>query len=150
MMNKVKLKHVKFKTILDDWNLDVLDNHILDIKDVVLKGIAEVIDIILKEGDTYIYFPVQYGEDGSDGLGGAPVKDPLTIYVRLGVSEVEENPTFSFNLREALEDEMEDVLRLKKGGYLKKCLKDGGFKGLPLISNELKILANEIDEALKP
>jgi hypothetical protein len=106
------------------------------------KVIAEAIDMAMQDTDTYITFPVEWADDdgnqeGSDGVCGPAVDDPLTVYLRIAINNSMEPTTYSFSLRDALKDTIET------------CSEDGSFSsGLKKLSSSLRDLASEIDAAI--
>lgn len=55
--------------------------------------------------EAYAYFPIEWAEFDSDGIGNSSVVDPLTIYVRIPFDgDAVEYPTWAFSLQELLED----------------------------------------------
>jgi hypothetical protein len=128
------MKPTKYKADLSGWNLDSIGDISIKLSEVVLAATAESLQHIFESDETYIYFPVEW--EDSDGIGGAAVDDPLTIYLRVGMESDGEKPTFQFNLR--------DVLK----GTMEWCASDGSFsEGLGRLSDSLKALAKDIDDA---
>jgi hypothetical protein len=134
------MKHVCGNPKLADWGIDAFEN----IEQIFRDGLAEVVEHAFAEDDTYIYFPVQYSRDpefgkkGSDGIFGEEVSDPLTVYLRIALAYDDDRPTYSFNLRDSIQDE------------LNYCKEDGSYSfGLSRLSKALRGLADEIDAAVE-
>lgn len=132
------MKHVKHLPNLDDWNTELPNA----IQDAFTKALQETLHAAFEDNQTYIYFPIMYAansdelESGTDGLGGVEVTDPLIIYLRVGLDSESEKPTYSFNLRDNLNE------------YIQECAEEGSnFESLNRISISLRSLADEIDAA---
>lgn len=135
------MKHIRFTADLTNWGLNSIDELSESIDSALRKTVAEVLQLAFEDDQTEIYFPVQWSKEpgeeceGSDGIGGIEVADPLTVYLRVAIGEAEA-PTFSFNLREALQDTMDG------------CAEDGSWsRGLARLSGALRQLADDIDTA---
>ena len=128
-MKRVNFKHdggIDFSR----WNLDAMD--------IFMSVVAQrCVALAFEDDDTYAYFAAEGGPYG-DGLGNdAP--DPLTIYVRIALtSGGAECPTWAFNLREAICDDLKELAEGHR--------EPEGFKN---IRNALRDLAAEIDQALQ-
>jgi len=139
------MKHVKFEPNINDWEIPAL----IGIDRCIKRAIVQVLKYAFEDDETYIYFPVEWSQEldqddpedfegGGDGLGGKEVTDPLNVYLRLGLDNGAEKPTYEFNLREALKDTMA------------ACKEDGSFStGLGRLSVALRAFAEEIDEIIK-
>ena len=137
------MKHVTGKVDISELEIEAIDDAIKCLKDQAYKAATEVLEYVFADDETYIYFPVEWsGIDAShpkstDGLGGPGIKDPLTMYLRVGLdSGEEEKPSYEFNLREVLRDSLAD------------CKNDGSFSGgLERLSIALVELAADINVA---
>lgn len=136
------MKHKKYTADLSGWNLDAVEEITGKINASIYKAAAEALQYIFDGHQTYIYFPVEWSKEpyeampGTDGIGGPEVADPLTVYLRVGMGSEDAEPTYEFNLREALADSIE------------LCAEDGSFSaGLGRLSVALRALADEIDTA---
>ena len=138
----MKLKHVKYDTCLKDWNLEAIDEIQESLKGVILKGVAEVVDYVLKEGEASAYFP--FGWVNSDGIGGKQPDDPLTFYVALPFGDIFEPPTFEFSLSAEILDSIELHVSPRSG----KVEDDEGIATLSKMSAALRDLADKIDASL--
>lgn len=138
----MKLKHVKYDAVLDDWDLEVIDEIRESLRGAILKGVAEVVDYALKEGDATAYFPFEWVN--SDGLGGKQPDDPLTFYVQLPFGDIDEPPTFEFSLSAEILDSIELHASPRSG----KIEDDEGVATLSKMSAALRELADKIDASL--
>lgn len=138
------MKHIKFKPDISEWEIDAITEVTEIIQDGLLKAVSEALQSAFEDDETYIYFPIEWINEpgaertGTDGIGGKPVTDPLTVYLRVGIEGGvdREKPTFEFNLRESLADSIDN------------CAEDGSFSaGLGRLSESLRALADEIDAA---
>ena len=129
------MKPVFTKPDLSGWNLDGLDKMGAKFKTLIEETTGEAIHYAMKE--SYIMFPAEWGD--SDGLSGKAPKNPLTVYLRLGIEDKrDEKPTYSFDLQETLRETIRD------------CANDGSFSdGLERIASGLRELAGEIDQAIE-
>lgn len=138
------MKHTKFKPDLTGWGLQEIDRFGEMAADALRKLVAEVLHMAFEDDETYIYFPVDWSKDpeetcpGSDGIGGPEVKDPLTVYLCVGLEgENGEKPTYEFNLRDVIFE------------TINVCAEDGSFApGLRRLSASLRALADNIDAVL--
>jgi hypothetical protein len=119
------------KPTIKDWNIDLSDlTEVLS--PAIFKVIDEILDVVLEE--TSIDFPAIWGD--SDGAGGPPVDDPLTVYLSLNF-DGEDYCFYEVSLREPLVIDMED------------CRSDGSYAdGLERVARGLRDLAAEIDAAV--
>lgn len=138
----MKLKHVKYDTVLNDWNLEAIDEIQESLKGVILKGVAEVVDYVLKEGEASAYFPFEWVT--SDGIGGKQPDDPLTFYVQLPFGDIDEQPTFEFSLSAEILDSIGSHVSPRSG----KVEDDEGIATLSKMSAALRELADKIDASL--
>lgn len=141
------MKHVDSLPNVSDWGIDAIDKLEKDISSGLRAALAEVIHYAMQEDDTYIYFPASYIKDTSDTSGnirrtdgvrmGHEVSDPLTVYLRVAATGAsKEQPTYSFNLRDALRQDLE------------YCKNDGSYSyGLGKLAEALRNLADEIDKS---
>lgn len=123
---------------LSGWILESADDVARKIADeisgITLKAAGEAVQYALEDPETRAYFPAEWGD--TDGIDGPPVEDPLTVYVRIALHTEGEPPTWEFNIREILQDTIDD------------CASDGFFsEGLGRISSALRDLADDIDNA---
>lgn len=93
---------------------------------------------------TYATLPVQwdFGENPGDGEGGFPVKDPLTVYVKIAMTDAypeAEPPTYGFSIKDCV-DEMLDYC-----GYDGKFAEEHVPSAMRL-ATALKELATYIEE----
>ena len=127
------MKHVHTLPNIEDYEIESLD----DLKEVLSAGIIKAFNGFIHEAmqrdDTCIYFAAIHSIDSSDTSG-----DPLTVNLSIAERELgDDQPTYSFNLRDSLES------------YLDDCKEDGsGWYGLSRISSELRVLADQIDAAI--
>lgn len=122
------MKRIQRKAIplsLRGWNLDAVDKAEDCINKLVLKAAAEALSLAFDDEMTYAYFPAEW-EEAVDGLGGKKPKDPLTVYVRIALAAEEEceSPTWSFSLRDLVEQMAKDELGIRSGKGL-KSIADG-------------------------
>lgn len=128
---------------LSKWSLGSIDELHKGMEQLLLNAASDVLKIALESDQSYAFFPIIWAgapgdEYSSDGHSGPAVTDPLTLYfcAGLGCSE-NEDPVYTFNLREALQDDIDT------------CARDGSFShGLSLLSVELRKLADDIDKAV--
>jgi hypothetical protein len=129
------MKHVKYKPDITEWKLDAIEEVNEAISSMLSKALSEALHLAFENDETYIYFPVEWGD--RDGIGGPGVSDPLTVYLCVGLESDENKPTYEFNLRDALMDS------------IKGCAEHGSFSsGLGRLSESFRALADEIDTAL--
>jgi len=82
-----------------------------DMDEILVHKISEevlecTVEDFLEHGTLSFFMPFQYStwESASDGLGGKPVNDPLTIYMSIDVYGDDDRITFHTTLRKLLED----------------------------------------------
>lgn len=134
------MKHVKFKPDLSNWGISVSDlgnSKFADALSESLIGyIEETLHCAFVDGDSYLDFPVAWGD--TDGNNGPSINDPLMMYLYVGLSGGTNTPTYAFNLRECVDEKIKD------------CAYDGSFRdGLQQISKGLRELSDEIDAVTK-
>lgn len=142
------MEHVSNKPDMTEWGLESLETLKKDITVGLKKALAEAIHYAMQDDQTNVYFPAIYLRDmshpenhgkKSDGTRrGHEVADPLTVYLRVAACDHgEELPTYSFNMRNALESDLD------------ACKEDGSFAyGLTKLSSALRGLADEIDSVI--
>lgn len=130
------------KVDLSQWNLP-LDS----ILEPLEKAIIESLECALKEITTgaHIFFPIEwdFGENAGDGVGGPPVKDPLTVYLRLPFDSGDEQPTWGFSLREPIDQYIEGVT--DRNGVVSDM---EHRRGLEALRDGFRALADTIDNTL--
>ena len=142
------MQHVDSLPNVFDWGLDSIDKLEKDISTGLKAALAEVIHYAMQEDDTYIYFPAVFIRNNnypdadfekSDGVRrGHEVEDPLTVYLRVAATYAgDEQPTYSFNLRDSLQNDIDS------------CKEDGSYGyGLAKLASALRELADDIDSAV--
>jgi hypothetical protein len=130
--NRIRRLHGELK--LDDWVI-LADDDQRVVEELFRQVSAKILAIAL-EPHTMVDFPVVWSAPdgrGSDGRGGPQVEDPLTLH--LSVSEDE--CVYEFNLRDALQDDLESAAE------------DGSFVfGLRRLAQELRKFADEIEQGI--
>lgn len=133
-----------FTTAVVDANAELTEIISKSMMEVIQKSAVGIISEALESEDTYTHFPVVGAKELSGKFDpdylkwGHEDKDPLAIslVLDLNFSNGDRNPSYDFNLREIVADDIE------------MCSKDGSFHyGLGLLSAELRKLADEIDAA---
>ena len=122
------------KVSIDGWELDAFRRF----DEVIASAVAEALVLAFNDEDTTVAWPAAYGHD-SDGEGGPGVTDPLTLYLRVALHGTDdlEPPVFAFNLREAIQRDIDD------------CREDGSYRrGLSDIRNALGLLVHDLDAAI--
>lgn len=139
------MKHIAGFPDVSDWGIDALDTLEQTVSTGLMKALSEVIHYAMQENDTYIYFPAAYMKNQhnqtkkTDGVRrGHEVADPLTLYLRVAATTQNgEQPTYSFNLRDALQKDLDS------------CKEDGSYShGLGRLASALRGLADEIDAVI--
>lgn len=124
--------------VSDYMDLDRYDEKILS---VASKAIMKA----LESDDTYACLPIEfnYGDDPNDGIGGRPVDDPLTIYIRIPLGEdIIEPVTFSFSLVDCVNE----LIDGGKDGFGKIC--DENKEPVRMLRDALIAEANKLDSYL--
>jgi hypothetical protein len=141
VQKKKGLKKVDGDVDISDWDLASFDKVQELIAALVGKVANEAIETALDDPEqTYVSLPSRWAPDSDGGFGKTP-KDPLTIYLHFALiaSRDMEPVTYAFSLGDVLEEEL-------------AASSDGGGSwnvGLKLIRDELRSLANRIDEHLE-
>ena len=131
------LKHREYEVGVPDWDIPAIDALKEEIDQTIRRTVSEILASTLADDDTYVYFPIEWAAIGEDGIGGK-VPDPLTVYLRVSMpgEETLESPTYEFNLRDVLRED------------IKECSAGGSYSiGLGMLSAALRDLASEIDAA---
>jgi hypothetical protein len=105
----IKMTRVKHsgKIDLKGWTLPALEEGCEELERLFYKGATEALECMLENSeDMYVYLPIEWGD--SDGLGGPPQENPLTVYLRLPLQGEDdpEQPTWSFALNDLIDDFM--------------------------------------------
>lgn len=157
---KKRIKRLKGKPDLSTWSLDAFEEingqwdtlmeplesaidklraMALDqLKEIVQKATSEALNIALRDDYSSLSFPIVWTPD-EDGEGNPSVRDPLTIYVCIGLGpgEFEGDTIFALSLREALAFEVQT------------CADDGSWcEGLGQLVPALRQWADEIETAV--
>lgn len=96
------MKHIANKPDVSEQNW--LDDFAEPILCVMRQMTSEAIGAALESDQTYAYFPAEWVDD--DGIGNPPVKNPLTVYVRIDCG-LEEQPTYSFDIDDVIMKSMD-------------------------------------------
>lgn len=125
------LKHVDFEINLSCLGWDTPKQLSKDIHDAILRN-------------AYCTFPQMWAVFNSDGIFDHPVKNPLTIYLNLGLNDgLEDEPTYSFTLDEVWEEWVgneQDIMNWKDN--------PDSCKEAKKVSDALRVLADKIDKQL--
>lgn len=107
----------------------------------ISQTIEESFREIFKEDPPWCYLPFRH-DAATDGNGGPPVSDPLTIDVSLGALHHDETvtgPTWRISLSELVKDLLEDH-RYSDGSF-----DENSVRLFQTMAAELRKLADEID-----
>ena len=130
------MQHVRETPNIKGWGLLNVDA----LEEICSNAVNEAIQLAFSYEDTRPYFPIEYSRpngSGSDGYNGDEVTDPLTVYLQIGFEHGDKRPTYSFNVRSALDQ------------TIAECEKDGSWSyGLSRIAEAFRKLADDIDEAV--
>jgi hypothetical protein len=121
---------------LSDWDLQALDDAIDGFSNFLRKSVDEAVEHALNDEDTGVDWPAIWGK--GDGRTKKAKIDPLTIYFTVAIGDGDDgHPVRSFNLRDALQSEIES------------CRDDGSYSdGLAQIRDALIALVSEITAAI--
>ena len=136
----IKTKRRSGTPDLSGWSLEAMDELTDMVEQHIAKIASEAIRLALEdEYNTRVRWPAIYG-DGDGELREKFVKDPLTIYLQIGLGNDENNePVRAFSLKDALSNNILD------------CKEDGSYSaGLIRIRDALRRLADDIDRAVAP
>lgn len=134
------------KIDISDFQLEAIENIAQTIQDAIGKAASEALTLALNDDEsTSISFPIEWAPR-SDGQGGKPIKDPLTIYLHIAFNSSIEPCVFRFTLRDALEGTLKDA---KNGGPFGSIDEVSFGPGLAQLSAAFRTLADEIDAAIK-
>jgi hypothetical protein len=124
------------KVDVKGWNLDAFMAASGAVEKAVADAASEALELAMADEMTGISFPAIYGD--TDGFrSGKPVKDPLTVYLHLALSNHPDGVVYSLQIR----DDLESVIQM--------CREDGSYaEGLARLSKAFRELADEIDSAL--
>lgn len=140
-----RLKNEYHKPDVANWTLDAIDKAMDGLHTLIKRAASEALTIAFSNAGTYISWPAEFGN--SDGHSKEGPVDPLTIYltVALGTSDASD-PVYSFNLRSALADTIEDWR--ERGPFFDS--EDAGYgESLLRIAAALNTLAHDIESAVK-
>lgn len=102
------MKRVGDKKRIDlrGYGLDEVEGFLSQIRDVVGRAVQECLELTLESDESHAYLPIQYagGDNPSDGFFGAPVDDPLLIYVTIAIPNADDGPVFKFSLGQMVTD----------------------------------------------
>jgi hypothetical protein len=128
------------KVDLTDWEFNCSFGD-LDLSPAICSVVAEGINEQFTENPPYLSLPHDWMETGGDGNGGAPVSDPLTIYLNL--------PFPSLNCECVMSTSLVDMLSIMMGDLDNSGLpKDGGYidpEPLRNIAAALRAQADRLD-----
>ena len=149
MTNKAKItakyhkKSARFG--FHEWNLSATD----EFQKFIDKTIREAIELATKEYECRAWFPAEWAPR-SDGVGGKPPADPMTVYVELPLGATEDDsPRWQFSLRDLVLSiiEVHQSHEIDKGGTGKIDDREG-IAIATTLRDGLRELADMLDNAL--
>ncbi len=143
-----KLKHVLNRGRIDlrGWVMPVADIFEVPLEKIereIEKQIVVILEEAMKHGD--ITFPIEWnvGENPSDGRKGPPIDDPLLMYVTIPFDIDGHYPSWSFDLRDAVE------MMLGVGADMDGNLEEeNAVEVATKVRDGLRLLVERIDEVL--
>jgi hypothetical protein len=142
----VRLEKVTSSSLCaEDWRLffdDEIDEAIEPLREFVATCVAKAMKRALQEQPFDAYFPIQWVDVNSDGIGGPAVEDPLIVYVTLpfGIEYSDNREYWKFSLKEIISEWLSLERNLRNGMVSKE-----DARPFLLLRDAFHDLANRID-----